>query len=356
MEPVAPRVAALAVVAVAAAGCGSTSNDAAPTTATVQGAQMVQGTRAQPGPLAAALTLQSRFERVVRDVSPSVVLIETAEGLGSGVVYDGKGDIVTNAHVVGNAKTFTVTLASGRRRSAVLVGTFPAGDLAVIRLEGGDMPAPARFADSAKTKVGEIVLAIGNPLGLRASVTQGIVSSVGRTVSEGNGVALASAIQTSAAINPGNSGGALVDLDDHVVGIPTLAALDPQMGGGQAPGIGFAIPSNTVRKIAGQLVAEGRVVASGRAFLGIEAGTAVNGGVYVAGVEAGGPAARAGLRRGDRIVAVDHRPVLTTDDLATVLATLKPGQRVAIEVVRADGRKASVEVRLGQLSSPPGTP
>src|SRR6058998_762312 len=130
---------------------------------------------------------------------------------------------------------------------------------------GGARPKPAAFADSSKVRVGEFALAIGNPLGLRSSVTEGIVSSLGRTVSEGNGVALSSAIQTSAAINPGNSGGALVDLHARVIGIPTLAALDPELGGSQAPGIGFPIPSNTVKKIADQLIANGRVVRSGRA-------------------------------------------------------------------------------------------
>jgi S1-C subfamily serine protease len=126
--------------------------------------------------------------------------------------------------------------------------------LAVVRLTG-TTPPPAAFADSSKLQVGDLALAIGNPLGLASSVSQGIVSSTGRSVSEGNGVTLKSAIQTSAAINPGNSGGALVNLSDQVIGIPTLAATDPQLGGGAAPGIGFAIPSNTVRQVANQLIA-----------------------------------------------------------------------------------------------------
>ena len=122
----------------------------------------------------------------------------------------------------------------------------------MIRITGA-RPRPAPFADSSKVEVGDLALALGNPLGLRSSVTEGIVSAVGRSVPEGDGVTLASAIQTSTAINPGNSGGALVDLSGRVIGIPTLAALDPQMGAAEAPGIGFAIDSNTVRRVAGAL-------------------------------------------------------------------------------------------------------
>ena len=154
-------------------------------------------------PAPPALAFQEQLVKVVRTVSPTVVQIQTRVGLGSGVVYDGNGNVVTNAHIVGTAKEFTVTLADGIHE-APLVGAFPADDLAVIRLEG-EKPAPASFADSSKIEVGDIALAIGNPLGLRSSVTQGIVSSRGRTVSEGNGVVLPSVIQTSADINPGNS-------------------------------------------------------------------------------------------------------------------------------------------------------
>ena len=145
-------------------------------------------------------------------------------------------------------------------------------DLTVVRVSGASLPPPAVFGDSAALQVGEITLAIGNPLGLSSSVTEGIVNFNGRTVAEGNGVILPATIQTSAPINSGNSGGALVDLDGHVIGIPTLAAGDTQTGGAVA-GIGFAIPStNTVTPIAGQLAAAtGKVINTGRAGLGIEA-------------------------------------------------------------------------------------
>ena len=159
--------------------------------------------------------------------------------------------MVTNAHVVDNATRFVVTLASGDRHPATLVGRDPGMDLAVIRIIGA-RPRPATFANSARVEVGDLALAIGNPLGLRSSVTEGIVSAVGRSVPN-DSVTLSSVIQTSAAINPGNSGGALVDLSGHVIGIPTLAAVDPEMGA-EAPGIGFAIASNTVRRTASRLV------------------------------------------------------------------------------------------------------
>jgi S1-C subfamily serine protease len=207
-------------------------------------------------PAAAPAGVQQRFEQVVQTVSPQVVEIRGQKGLGSGVVFDDSAHIVTNAHVIAGEKQFTVTLSGGDRHPATLVGSDTAHDLAVVRVTGAK-PAAATFADTPTPPVGALVLAIGNPLGLRSSVTQGIVSSLNRSVSEGRGVTLSPVIQTSAAINPGNSGGALVDLDGKVIGIPTLGALDPQLGGGQASGIGFAIPSATVRKVAAGLIASG---------------------------------------------------------------------------------------------------
>jgi S1-C subfamily serine protease len=203
---------------------------------------------------AAPSDLQKQFVRVVRTVSPQVVQIQTPVGLGSGVVFDARGDVVTNAHVVGRYRRFSVTLADGATHQATLVGSDRGHDLAVVRL-AGVTPPPASFGDSRRLQVGDLVLAIGNPLGLRSSVTEGIVSSLGRRVTEGDGVTLATAIQTSAPINPGNSGGALVDMTGRVVGIPTLTALDPEIADGQASGIGFAIPSSLVRRVATRLIA-----------------------------------------------------------------------------------------------------
>lgn len=328
---------AAALAAIALSGCGGGGT----TTTTT----MVQPAAAQHG---AGGDVQSSLVQTIKTLAPSVVQIETAQGLGSGVVYDGRGDIVTNDHVVGTSKRFTVTLAAGDRHQATLVGGFAPDDLAVIHLEDGS-PPPARFGDSSGLQVGDLVLAIGNPLGLRSSVTDGIVSSLGRTVSEGGGVVLPSAIQTSAPINPGNSGGALVDLRQEVIGIPTLAALDPEFGGTQAPGLGFAIPSNLVKRIASQLIANGKVTNSGRAYLGVEVATGyVAPTVVVTTVQPNGPAAKAGIRRGDTILSVAGHRVHAADDLAAVLVNLRPGQRVPVEVRHADGSRATVQLTLGQ--------
>src|SRR6266540_3074459 len=156
-----------------------------------------------------AQALQQQFVSVVKQVGPAVVLIRTSEGLGSGIVFDAKGDIVTNDHVVDNASNFQVTLANGKQYRARPVGSFPADDLAVLHVDAAGLH-PAAFADSSRLEVGDVALAIGNPLGLQSSVTEGIVSALGRTVNEDNVVALPNVIQTSAAINPGNSGGARV--------------------------------------------------------------------------------------------------------------------------------------------------
>jgi S1-C subfamily serine protease len=176
----------------------------------------------------------------------------------------------------------------------------------------------------------------------------GIVSATSRTVSESAGVALPSVIQTSAQINPGNSGGALIDAQGSVIGVPTLAALDPELGGSAAPGIGFAISSNTVRSIVPQLIKDGRVTASGRAWLGVDLRTATTGGALVAAVVAHGPAAAAGIRAGDQLVGIAGAPVTSVDDVAVALAQDRPGKRVAVQVQGPEGSR-TVQVKLGQL-------
>jgi putative serine protease PepD len=219
----------------------------------------------------AATALQAEFVSVIGRVLPSVVEIRTSSGLGSGVVLDSDGDIVTNAHVVGDASSFQVLTASSAAQAAVeaqapltavLVGSCPSDDLAVIRVGDAAGLRPATFGDPATVAVGDIVLAIGSPLGLGGSVTEGIVSAVGRSVTEpastrAPAAVLTDVIQTSAAINPGNSGGALVSLNGEVIGIPTLAAVN-RSEGGAAPGIGFAIPASTAVRVAGQLSDAGR--------------------------------------------------------------------------------------------------
>ena len=308
---------------------------------------------------AGAVSLQRAYVSTIRRVLPSVVEVKTGSGLGSGVVFDRAGDIVTNAHVVGDATTFQVYLAgSVTPLRATLLGSYPPDDLAVIKVSGAKDLVPAHFADSSKLQVGQIVLAMGNPLGLASSATDGIISAVGRTVSEpagsgSPGATLPDAIQTSAAINPGNSGGALVDLNGQVIGIPTLGAADPQLGGTVA-GIGFAIPSDIVTDIATQIVKTGHVTNSHRAALGVQVQTVADAdgqpaGAGVAAVTRGGPAAKAGLRPGDVIIAVNGTRISDTETLAAALADLQPGQRVPVTAVTSGGRKVTVQVTLGQL-------
>lgn len=307
-----------------------------------------------------APALEQDYRAVVARVLPSVVQITTDRGLGSGVVFDSVGHIVTNAHVVGAATTFRVRLpGSPTPVGATLLGVYRPDDLAVITL---DQPPPglhpASFGNSAQLAIGDIVLAMGNPLGLSGSVTDGIVSATGRTVNEppeagSPGATLPDIVQTSAAINPGNSGGALVDLSGQVIGVPTLAALDPQTGGGAAPGIGFAIPSNIVTDIAGQIVHDGRVSNSHRAALGVGVLTVVDqtaqpAGAGVASIEPGGPAASSGVQVGAIITALAGHPVHDAGELTTALAGLQPGQEVPLAVTEPGGTK-TVTVTLGQL-------
>lgn len=303
--------------------------------------------------------LEQQYEKVVAAVLPSVVKIQTDKAEGSGVVYDDQGHIVTNAHVVAGASKIQVTAASGGASlDADPVGAFAADDLAVVRVSTGNLK-PASWGDSGRAKVGQIVLAMGNPLGLAGSVTNGIVSALHRTVTtkgEGSfqGSTIADSIQTSAAINPGNSGGALVTLNGQVIGIPTAAASDPQVGG-PAAGIGFATPSNTVKLIVPQLIEKGKVSNSGRAALGVVVRTVVDpqsgqgSAVAVVRVQKGGGAARAGLRPGDLILSVNGTATPDQTALSSVLANLRPGDTVKVEIQRQDGSRKTVEVTLGQL-------
>ncbi len=370
-----PGVAVIAALLTGLAACsgsssagGSQPGPAAAATPSSQAAvptPAASASGAGPASSAAALQgLENAYTALVKQTLPSVVEIRTPNGLGSGVVFDDQGDVVTNAHVVGDATSFQVVLpGNSQQLPARLVGTYPPDDVAVIKLTGGRNLHPARFADSATVAVGDIVLAMGSPLGLSSSVTNGIVSAVGRTVSEpagasSPGAVLPQAIQTSAPINPGNSGGALVDISGQVIGLPTLAAVDPQIGqgGSAAPGIGFAVPSNIVRDIAGQLIATGgRVTNSHRAALGVSVAGLVDPsgnpqGVGVQSVRSGGPADRAGIQAGDVITSVAGQQVPDPATLSTVLATLNVGQTVPV-VLQRGGASRTVQVTLGNLGS-----
>ena len=351
----------LIVLAVALAACGTGSSSTPPASA---GATSPTTSPTQRGPVATASTigqgapgptdstalgqLQQAYEAVDAAVSPSVVVIETPAGLGSGVVFDATGDIVTNAHVVGSATQFTVTLTDGGQFPGTLVGTFAPNDVAVVHIDAPNLQ-PATFGDSSTLEVGQVVMAVGSPLGLQTSVTDGIVSALGRTVTEPGGATLPRLIQTSAAINPGNSGGALVDINGDVVGIPTLAAVDQQMGGAAA-GIGFAIPSNDASDFAKQLISSGKVTDSHRAYLGIQSADVMGAqGVLVYTVQAGGPAASAGIKAGVLVTAIDDTPTPDAATLSSVLAGLKPGQDVTLHLLARDGTTSTVQVTLGEI-------
>ena len=307
-------------------------------------------------------------EQAYAAASPSVVYIDNAgNGTGSGIVYDTKGDIVTNAHVVQGATTLKVTLSDGRTFPAQLVGTDGADDLAVIRIHASGLQA-ATFASSRSYHIAQTVLAIGSPLGLKGSVSSGLISGLGRVEQEPNGAYLPNSIQTSAPINPGNSGGALVTLSGAVVGMPTLEQTSSQ-DGASAQSIGFAIPSSRITDVANQIIATGKVQHTGRAYLGISPTDASGGssfspfgggfgdgggsaqpvsGAAVAQIAAGGPAAKAGVQQGDVITAVNGSSISTAQDLLTILAGEKPGNTISLKIDRA-GSVTEVRVRLGEL-------
>ena len=287
------------------------------------------------------------YQSVVEAVSPSIVLIESSAGLGSGVVYDTNGDIATNAHVVGSASSFRVTTADGKMYAATLVGAYVPSDIAVIKTSGASL-RPAHWADSSTVHVGQIVLAMGNPLGLQSSVSEGIVSAVGRNVTSPDGSVITNMVQTSAAINPGNSGGGLVNVQSQVIGMPTLGAIDPQLGSA-VPGIGFALSSNTVTDFTDQIIKNGKVVNTHRAYLGVQLGDVTGStGVVVLGLVPSGPAGTAGVQVGDLITAINGKPTPNTPAMAEQLAHLAPGDSATLSITRG-GQVTSVKVTLGEL-------
>jgi S1-C subfamily serine protease len=355
------RRSAIALVAAAAIGGSGVAVGAATAAPAATSAVASSTTTTAPpalAPLAASGDARASYADVVRQVLPSVVLISTGEGLGSGVVLDRSGNIVTNAHVAGDATEFKVQVAGDPApRTASLVGSYPPDDLAVIRVDDPSGLQPATFGDSARAQAGDVVLAVGNPLGLSGSVTSGIISATGRVVAEPAsdgkpGATLPDAIQTSAPINPGNSGGALVTTAGEVIGIPTLTAAGSQ-GGAQVQGIGFAIPSNLARDIARQLTTSGSVTNSHRAAIGAQVGTVTGAdgapaGTGIVSVTSGGPADRAALRAGDVIQAAGGTRTPDTQALAGVLAAAQPGDEITLSVIRG-GQELTLKLTLGEL-------
>jgi serine protease DegQ len=250
---------------------------------------------------------------------------EPSSGLGSGVIVSQKGYVLTNHHVVQGADQIEVALADGRRAKASVVGTDPDTDLAVLKISMSSLPVIA-FGRPADARVGDTVLAIGNPFGVGQTVTQGIISAMGRTRLGIN--TYENFIQTDAAINPGNSGGALVDTQGNLLGINT--AIYTRSGGNQ--GIGFAIPADTARQVMEALVTQGKV---SRGYIGVEPRDAPEGdGSLIAGVLRGGPADQAGMKPGDIVLAVNEKPVRNMTELMQTVAQVTPGSRAKIKVLR----------------------
>jgi S1-C subfamily serine protease len=354
-------IAVVAAVAIGGSGVAVGAAAAAPAPAATSAVAPTTGASPATSPPTAVTPAaggSASYASAVRQVLPSVVLISTGEGLGSGVVLDRSGNIVTNAHVAGSAREFKVQVPGDPApRAATLVGAYPPDDLAVIRVADPSGLRPATFGDSAKAQAGDVVLAVGNPLGLSGSVTSGIISATGRVVAEPAsdgraGATLPDAIQTSAPINPGNSGGALVTTAGQVIGIPTLTAAGAQ-GTAQVQGIGFAIPANLARDIAHQLITQGKVTNSHRAAIGAQVGTVTGqdgapAGTGIVNVASGGPAEHAGLRAGDVIQAADGRPTPDAQALAGVLAAAHPGDQLTLSVIRVT-QELTVKLTLGQL-------
>lgn len=250
-------------------------------------------------------------------------------GLGSGVIFDNQGDILTNNHVVDGASSLSVQLADGTQVSATLVGRDPSQDVAVVKIDAAKAPAVATLGDSNTVKPGQPVVALGSPETLANTVTAGIVSGVNRQVDTYAGL-----IQTDAAINPGNSGGPLVNAQGQVIGLNTLGLASQ---GDQ--GLNFAIPINTAKRVAQTVLGKGNgVVVNSRAYLGVSVdGLNATKGAVVSQVQPGTPAEKAGLKVGDVITAVNGTTLNGTTTLGSVLSTLKPGDTVTLTVDRNGG-------------------
>jgi len=318
--------------------------------------------RSQASPSASDLELLDAYSRaiikVVEEVGPAVVgitigvqskqAVEQA-GAGSGVIIAPDGYILTNDHVVANAQLLQATLEDGRTLAAEVIGTDPATDLAVIRVSASGLPF-ATLGDSATLRVGQLVIAIGNPFGFQSTVSTGVVSALGRALRSRSGRLIENIVQHSAPLNPGNSGGPLVDSRGRVVGVNTAIIM-------MAQGIGFAIPANTAKWVVSQLLTHGRVR---RGYLGLFGRQrpldrrlvrlhrlSVEYAVEAISVDAQGPAAQAGLQEGDLIVAINGQPLSSVDDLHRFLAEWPIGETVVLTIIRGLERR-DLRVRPGE--------
>jgi S1-C subfamily serine protease len=283
-------------------------------------------------------------------VGPAVVRVEATGGGGSGVLFTPDGFLLTNNHVVARDGALRITLPDGRSRQAQLIGRDAITDLAVLRIDGADLPW-ARLADSKEIHVGQVAIAIGNPFGFHHSVTSGVVSAIGRSLRSHSGRLMEDIVQTDASLNPGNSGGPLVATTGEVIGINTATIMPAQ-------GLCFAIASNTVRFVAARLMRDGRIRRSSIGVTGQQtpvpralaraAGLATGSGVVVASVEKASPAAAAGFRDGDVIVRFDGQLVGGIDDLHRHLTDERIGRAVDVTVLR-NGQRRELTVTPREL-------
>jgi S1-C subfamily serine protease len=305
------------------------------------------------------------------DVFGNVVPGQAQRGLGSGFVIDKEGHIVTNFHVVDGAAEIEVSFSNQDTVEAKVVGTDPSTDLALLEVDvDAKALTPLSLADSDAVEVGDPVVAIGNPFGLERTVTAGIVSALQREVRAPNNFTIDHVIQTDAPINSGNSGGPLIDAEGRVIGVNSQ--IETANGSGGNVGIGFAVPSNTVKSVVAQLLENGRV---DRAYVGVTLQDVdsevarvlrlpAEEGVLVGAVQPGSPAAKAGIEGGDTqvvvagqsyelggdmIVAIDGKDVTSGDELREAIAAHEPGDTVRLSVVHADGKKETIEVELGRV-------
>ena len=287
--------------------------------------------------------------------SPAVVSIRAGNGSGTGFLIGNDGTIVTNDHVVESSKRVIVRFGrDGSSIDADVLGTDPSSDMAVISIAKRDIPKgvkPLQFAVSRNVRVGDMVLAIGNPFDLDRTATQGIVSALGRDIEAPNHYTINNVIQTDAPINPGNSGGPLLDDSAHVIGVNSQIATAGSQGN---VGIGFAVPANTARQVVPILKKGGTIK---RAYLGVQTGIAPAGtsGARIVDVVPAGPAARAGLRVGDVIKSVGGKRVTDPTQLSTLVSAKKPGEQTSVVVTR-DGASQTVQVTLGTRPASTSSP
>jgi S1-C subfamily serine protease len=352
VPPIVGGALAAGAIAAAVAGCGGAT-------------KTVTTTVVQPSASSLPTSLSSdgrglSINQIYKQAGPGVVDItvtsqqsggffggsQQTQGEGAGVVYDNKGDILTDEHVVANATSVTVRFEDGTKVGAKVLGTDPSTDVAVIHV---NVPSsqlhPIPFADSSTAQVGDPVIAIGSPFSLPETVTEGIVSAVGRSITAPNNYTITGAIQTDAAINPGNSGGPLLDGAGSVLGLADQIETNNSTptGQGSSSGVGFAIAANMVSRIANEIIGGHPVK---HAFVGVFLNASSTGGAQISSVQPNTPASRAGLQQGDLVTAINGKSIASTQQFIETVDTYSPGQTITVTIKR-DGNTKDIHLTLG---------